>query len=170
MAWAKPSNQSSPATSQLSTCYWFNLFLPGDSKGPDKFDQNNLQKHAGVKMPRKRLTFQGAMQQGFQAETQSCNRQNWEEPQFTGWRKGTYFKYCTENPWPCCCEEVRAWSEPPQIQWNNLRPCGSSKWRKQQGLAAFFLCSATSKCKEAVTRYSQRFLILVFIPYMAAYI
>lgn len=36
--------------------------------------------------PRERLTLAGVMQWDFQAERQSCNTDNWQQPQLTGWR------------------------------------------------------------------------------------
>ncbi|PKU39786.1 hypothetical protein llap_9909 [Limosa lapponica baueri] len=47
MAGAKPSDRSLPATSQLQRITGLSLFLPGDTKGPDQFDHNNLQKYPG---------------------------------------------------------------------------------------------------------------------------
>jgi len=76
MAGAKPSDRNSPATSQLQHIADLSLILPGDTKGPQKFDHNNLQKNPGVKVPGERLILKAAVQQRFQAEGQSCNRDN----------------------------------------------------------------------------------------------
>lgn len=76
MAGAKPSDRSLPATSQLQHITGLSLFLPGDTKGPDKFDHNNLQKHPSVKVSRQRLTFTRSCAAGFPSrETELQQRQ-----------------------------------------------------------------------------------------------